>query len=366
MAGNLTVETCGEVFAPTARQASCNYSVGTDGRIGMYVEEGDASWCTSSSSNDNRAITIEVANDGGESTGWHVSDQALDSLIKLCADICRRNNIEKLMWKNNKNLIGDVSKQNMTIHQWFHPTACPGPYLLSKHSHIMIEVNKLLKVPYNESDLKVPGSPVSSSNPSNAAYNYVDPVSLVDTTKITPYIATLDDKVIKVDYDKLKATGVVGVMLHGGSYYDTMHRVRKLYRADNIKEQVKEAEASEMPYALYVDVRAKSVEEAKLECNQLWYLISKYPPKLGLWLRLHSISSKAMMTRILKEYYDHFIKWGMKGQCGLYITRKQLGEIDWETLYDDYSLWLIDPVSSMVDVDNTLLTPEFFMIEEGT
>lgn len=144
VAGNCSVETVGSIFAPSSRKASSNYAVGTDGRIGMYVEEKDRSWCTSSPSNDHRAITIEVANDGGASTGWHVSDKALSSLIKLLADICRRNNISQLLWQANKALVGQVDKQNMTVHRWFSNTACPGDYLYSKHQCIASEVNKLL------------------------------------------------------------------------------------------------------------------------------------------------------------------------------------------------------------------------------
>lgn len=144
VAGNCSVETMGSIFAPTSRKASCNYGIGTDGRIGMYVEEKDRSWCTSSGANDNRAITIEVANDGGESTGWHVSDTALKSLIILVADICKRKSISKLLWKGDKSLIGDVSKQNMSVHRWFAAKACPGDYLYSKHTYIASEVNKLL------------------------------------------------------------------------------------------------------------------------------------------------------------------------------------------------------------------------------
>lgn len=143
MAGNLSVETCGNVFAPTSRQASSNYGIGSDGRVGMYVEEKDRSWCSSSGANDHRAITIEVANDGG-APDWHVSDKAMDSLIKLCADICKRNNIKELKWQANKNLIGQVDKQNMTVHRWFAAKACPGDYLYNKHSYIASEVNKLL------------------------------------------------------------------------------------------------------------------------------------------------------------------------------------------------------------------------------
>lgn len=156
MAGNLSVESCGSMFAKAERKASSNYGIGTDGRIALYVEEKNRSWCTSSSSNDNRAITIEVANDGGSDTGWHVSDAALKSLILLCADICKRNNISCLKWCNDKSLIGNVEKQNLTIHRWFANKSCPGDYLLSKHPYIVEEVNKLL-TPKKE-EIKEPSS----------------------------------------------------------------------------------------------------------------------------------------------------------------------------------------------------------------
>lgn len=143
MAGNLTIESCGNVFAPETRQASSNYGIDSKGRVGMYVEEKDRSWCSSNAANDHRAVTIEVANDGG-APDWHVSDAALNSLIKLCADICRRNDIKELKWLGDKNLIGQVDKQNMTVHRWFKAKACPGDYLYNKHGYIAAEVNKIL------------------------------------------------------------------------------------------------------------------------------------------------------------------------------------------------------------------------------
>ena len=146
MAGNCTVETCGEIFQPTSRQASSNYGIGSDGRIAMYVEEKDCSWCSSSSSNDNRAVTIEVANDGDAETGWHVSDAAFTSLIKLITDICKRNGIKKLLWQADKNLIGQVDKQNMTVHRWFAAKDCPGDYLYKLHGEIAQKVNANLGV----------------------------------------------------------------------------------------------------------------------------------------------------------------------------------------------------------------------------
>lgn len=136
MAGNLSIESCGNIFAKASRKASSNYGIGSDGRIGMYVEEKNRSWCSSSAANDNQAITIEVANDGG-APNWHVSDKALASLIDLCTDICRRNGIVRL------NFTGDASG-NLTQHNYFAATACPGPYLKSKFQYIADEVNKRL------------------------------------------------------------------------------------------------------------------------------------------------------------------------------------------------------------------------------
>lgn len=142
--GQCSVETLGTIFAPKSRQASSNYGIGPDGRIGMYVEEKDRSWCSSNSENDHRAITIEVASD--TTHPYAVPDAAYDSLIKLLVDICKRNGIKKLMWKGDKTLIGKISEQNMTVHRWFTNTACPGDYLYELHGDIVEKVNTKLGV----------------------------------------------------------------------------------------------------------------------------------------------------------------------------------------------------------------------------
>lgn len=133
---NITVEALGAGFADPVRQASSNYGVGGDGRIALFVDEANRSWCSSNRANDHRAITIEVINDGG-APDWHVSDKALAAVIDLCVDICQRNGIEKL------NFTGDTSG-NLTLHKYFVPTECPGPYLESKMPYIAEEVNKRL------------------------------------------------------------------------------------------------------------------------------------------------------------------------------------------------------------------------------
>lgn len=141
--GQLSVERLGEIFARASKKASPNYGIGSDGRIGMYVEEKDRSWCSSSPDNDNRAITIECASD--TKYPYAINDKVYASLIKLCVDICQRNNIKELKWKADKSLIGQVDKQNMTVHRWFANKSCPGAYIYSRLGQIADEVNKILK-----------------------------------------------------------------------------------------------------------------------------------------------------------------------------------------------------------------------------
>jgi len=135
MAGNLSVETCGNVFNGK-RIASSNYGIGTDGRVGLYVEEKNQAITSSNKANDQAAVTIEVANNSG-APNWTVSDKAYEKLIELCVDICRRNDIKQI------NFTGD-KKGNLTMHKMFKATACPGPYLESKFPEIAAKINEKL------------------------------------------------------------------------------------------------------------------------------------------------------------------------------------------------------------------------------
>ncbi len=140
--GQVSVEKMGEEFSLSGKAASCNYGIGADGRVGMYVEEKDRSWCTSDRSNDNRAVTIEVACDTVHP--YRVNDRVVDSLITLVADICQRNGIKELKWKGDRSLIGQIDKQNMTVHRWFANKACPGEYLYGLHGEIANRVNCII------------------------------------------------------------------------------------------------------------------------------------------------------------------------------------------------------------------------------
>ena len=147
--GQVTVERMGKGWAKPGK-VSANYGVAKDGKIGLYVEEKDRAWTSSNRKNDMRAITIEVASDSKHP--YAINDKAYNSLVQLCADICRRNNIPGLKWRADKSLIGQVDKQNMTVHRWFVAKACPGQYIYERLGQIADEVNKLLGVTVDLTD----------------------------------------------------------------------------------------------------------------------------------------------------------------------------------------------------------------------
>lgn len=143
--GDLGLNTMLNMFAQPSFKASCNYCITSDGFIGGVVPEEKRSWCTSNRANDEMAVTIEMANDGGKSTGYHVADAAIEALVELLVDICKRNGIPRLIWKNDKTLIGKPAEQNMTVHRWFANKACPGDYLMGRMASIAKEVNTIME-----------------------------------------------------------------------------------------------------------------------------------------------------------------------------------------------------------------------------
>lgn len=162
MAGELSVESCGSLFAQSGREASSNYGIGTDGRIALYVDEKNRSWCTSSSANDNRAVTIEVASKSYDP--YAITDAAMKSLIELMADICKRNGIKKLVWSTNKNdRINHRNGCNVTVHRDYSSKACPGDYIYNRLGDICDKVN---------AKLGVSGSTSSGSSTSNSTSSF--------------------------------------------------------------------------------------------------------------------------------------------------------------------------------------------------
>ena len=139
--GQAGVEALGNLFQ--SKEASANYGIGYDGRVGMYVEEKDRSWCTSSTANDARAVTIECASDAYHP--YAVNAKVYATLIELLTDICKRNGIKKLVWSTNKtDRVNHKNGCNMTVHRDYANKACPGDYLYNRHQAIADAVNKKL------------------------------------------------------------------------------------------------------------------------------------------------------------------------------------------------------------------------------
>ena len=144
--GQCSVETLGSIFYPTSRQASCQYGIGPDGRIGMYVEEKNRSWCSSSNANDQRAITIECASDTTEP--YAMNSKVYDALIKLCVDICKRNGKKKLIWLGDKDKTLNYNPKSdeivITVHRWFANKSCPGNWLYARLGDLATKVTAQL------------------------------------------------------------------------------------------------------------------------------------------------------------------------------------------------------------------------------
>ncbi len=144
--GQCSIETLGNIFYPTSRQASCQYGIGVDGRVGMYVEEKNRSWCSSSNANDQRAVTIECASD--TTHPYAMNDKVYATLIKLCVDICKRNGKKKLIWLGDKDKTLNYNPASdemvITVHRWFANKSCPGDWLYSRLGDLASKVTAQL------------------------------------------------------------------------------------------------------------------------------------------------------------------------------------------------------------------------------
>lgn len=171
--GQCYIETLGNIFKSTSIEASSNYGIGRDGQIGLFVDEKNRSWCTSSWDNDNRAVTIEVASDTYDP--YRVNDAAYKSLIKLVADICKRNGKSKVIWFGDKNKTLNYTPASnemvLTVHRWFANKSCPGDYLYNLHPQIAKEVNAILAGGGSSSSGSGSSSSSSSSSNQNGSSN---------------------------------------------------------------------------------------------------------------------------------------------------------------------------------------------------
>ncbi len=142
--GQCSVETLGSIFMTNG--ASCNYGIGTDGRVLLCVDEKNRSWCSSSNANDQRAVTIECASDTYDP--YAMNSKVYNTLVKLCTDICKRNGKKKLLWFGDESKTLNYSPKSdemiITVHRWFANKSCPGDWLYSRLGDLASKVTKNL------------------------------------------------------------------------------------------------------------------------------------------------------------------------------------------------------------------------------
>lgn len=200
MAGNLTVEQCGKVFKNN--EASAHYGIDGKGRVGQYVLEENTAWHCANKTYNQRSIGIELANDGGAKTNWHVSDKTIAKCIDLIVDICKRNGIKKINYTGNLN-------GNLCMHCWTASTACPGGYMKTKFKYIAEQVNK-----------KLSGTPVQTEL-YRVRKTWADSKSQVGAYKVLENAKKIaDEKGLNV-YDSK------GNLVYASKKADGLYRVRK-------------------------------------------------------------------------------------------------------------------------------------------
>nr|DAG57549.1 MAG TPA: N-acetylmuramoyl-L-alanine amidase [Caudoviricetes sp.] len=352
-AGKLTLSQFSDILN-SGREVSWNYAISYDGEIGLYVPEQYRAWTSSSEANDTIAVTIEVSNSsvGGN---WPVSDKSYEALINLCEDICRRNGIKSLNYTGN-------ASGNLTMHKFFSSTDCPGPYLSSKFPDIVSKVNTRLGSPSKLTYITNSNTSESTSA-GYAMTGSTDSADLfIDYTSFTPYLATIPRSLKSVNFNQLKSSSVIGVLLESGVYYDTIHMPKSVYRNPNLDTQISGAIKSGLSFGFYTPVRSRSTNDAILELDALQLCIQKYNPTLGVWLQLQFTNSISQNDAILDIYKKRLTILGLKGKIGLYCSRSQLKRISWKSKCNDWLLWLDDHVSNINEIE-CVLTPEFFMLD---
>lgn len=177
--GQLSAESICGCFISPDRQASCNYGIGSDGRVSLCVEEKNRSWCTSSRENDQRAITIECASDSKHPYAFR--DAVYTSLINLCIDICKRNGKKMLLWLGDKektlNYIPKSDEMVLTVHRWYANKSCPGDWMYARMGDLASKVTAALNADTKPTDT----TPIETEN-NTPAVDVTDPEKTIWNT----------------------------------------------------------------------------------------------------------------------------------------------------------------------------------------
>lgn len=190
---------------------------------------------------------------------------------------------------------------------------------------------------------------------------YITSASDVNWDYLDYYVATLDRYSPSVNYSQLKKNNLGGVIIEAGYLYNAAH-VKQYYRNPKIHEQCMAASQADVPFGLYCDCKARSIDEAKAELYELSFCIRKYPPVLGMWVHFQLVKSKSTNDAIVDYYKNYLILLGLKGMIGILATESELNTISYKDKHQkDWELWLNKHVNSVNEIE-TLLDPTFFSV----
>lgn len=124
-------------FANPSRRASAHYTV-SGKEIHQHVSEANTAWHCGNWYGNHATVGIETVN-STLAPDYKVSDESLNTLIKLVADIAKRNNLGKLK------IDPKADYPTLSGHKdWYGAaTACPGPYLYPKLQYIADKANAI-------------------------------------------------------------------------------------------------------------------------------------------------------------------------------------------------------------------------------
>lgn len=183
----------------------------------------------------------------------------------------------------------------------------------------------------------------------------------INTSVTRPFVATVSPQYnYSLDYDKIKAARISAMAFYGGELFDVSH-MKRTYENPYLSKLVKDCNSANMPFMLYVTSRARNITEADDECRALYYVISQFPPQLGLWINIETNNSVSVNDDIVEVYYKYAEKWGISSRLGLYLDYNRLSCITWTQFQDRFYLWLIAP-TDVNTVDDELLKPELFEV----
>lgn len=326
------------------RDKAYNYGIDSNGNIGLFVNENKMTYSCGEGlgrQNDNQAVNIICMNESLEGD-YPLSTSTWNALVVLCADICRRNSIKRLVYTNNP------STDNLTRHSSFQfNTSCPGGWVTKKLYDLADAVNYRIK-----------------NTPESTEINQVYLEALKDMSTISiqnthPYVVRVDKGAVDIDWSKLKSIGVVGAMINAGERYNKAHFAVP-YRSEDVYTQAREAALAYMPFGFYYTTHARTIEEVREEAYWFYFVVSKYPPQLGAWIHCEFDVDSDVAAELVDKWYEYLTDWGLKTKCGLYCSREQAELIGWPNQSTYMALWLEQYPSESAAPDEEVLVPAFF------